>query len=201
VSLGAFERYHQENAWTWERLALTRARVVAGPRWLARRVTKAIDIAVRSAVPDQVAPDTAAMRRRLATEAPPQGLWDIKNRAGGLRDVEFIAQSLVLRHANTVRPAQSTRMQLANLAAAGILSHADAENLIAADRVWRAVLGHLRIAYGRGLPPDALPQHNLNRLGALLDRLAVPWFVDVETRLAGVAAEVRPVFGRYVGEV
>ena len=46
VSLEAFRRYHEADAWTWERMALTRARVIAGPADLRRRVNEAIEAAI-----------------------------------------------------------------------------------------------------------------------------------------------------------
>ena len=100
VSLAGFRRYHAESAWTWERMALTRARVVAGPQALAARVAAAIAAALaQPADPARIRADAAAMRARLARDLPAAGPWDVKHRPGGLMEVEFIAQTLQLVHA------------------------------------------------------------------------------------------------------
>ncbi len=99
VSLSGFRRYHAGSAWTWERMALTRARVVAGPPALRRRVTAAIAEAIASGEAERTLADAAAMRARMARDLPPDGPWDVKLRPGGMVDVEFIAQALQLVHA------------------------------------------------------------------------------------------------------
>ena len=157
VSLGAFERYHEAGgehggAWTWERMALTRARVVAGPPKLRARVDQAIRTAITNAGPaDTIRADAAAMRARLLRDHPPGGPWDVKLRPGGQIEVEFIAQTLQLVHAaahpEVVHP--SIRRALSGLRDAGLLLPADADLLIRADLVWRTVQGLLRITYGR----------------------------------------------------
>ena len=87
-------------AWTWERMALTRARVVAGPPALRARVEAAIRAAIANAGPPaRIRADAAAMRARLLRDLPPGGPWDVKLRPGGQIEVEFIAQALQLVHA------------------------------------------------------------------------------------------------------
>jgi glutamate-ammonia-ligase adenylyltransferase len=199
VSLAAFERYHRADAWTWERLALTRARVVAGPTRLRGRVTRAIGVALAQGDRDAVLPDTLAMRRRLEAELPDQGAWDAKLRPGGLMDVEFIAQALQLVHAREpglLHP--RTRLALSALGAAGVLSRAEADRLVQADRLWRAVQGLLRITGGRTVPA-ALPEATAARMRRVLDRLAPSASSSLEVRLDEVAADVRAAFRRHVG--
>jgi glutamate-ammonia-ligase adenylyltransferase len=202
VSLPAFERYHRENAWTWERLALTRARVVAGPRKLAARVTAAIFQAMRDRDSASVLADTAAMRRRLLAELPPQGVWDIKLRRGGLLEVEFVAQALQLRHAGTpsvLHPA--TRIAFKKLASAGVLDAEEAGRLIAADAVWRATQGLLRIALGRAIPtelPAPLEARLLRRLDGILGSQPDKTMAE---RIGTVAGTVSAAFQRHVGDV
>ncbi len=162
VSLAAFRRYHAERSWTWERMALSRARVVAGPPALRRRVAEAIAEALdRPAVARQtLLRDACAMRARVAVELPARGPWDVKLRQGGLMEVEFIAQTLQLAGGDPRLRHPTTRIGLQRLAAAGMLSRADAARLSEADRRWRAVQGMLRILFGTGLPrslEDAAP--------------------------------------------
>ncbi len=189
VSLSAFTRYHRESAWTWERLALTRARVVAGPAGLRRRVAAAIADALVQGDPEVALPDALAMRRRQIAELRHPAAWDVKHRAGGLIEVEFVAQALQLRHARTPKLlSPTTRMALANLARAGFLDEADAALLIRADVAWRTVQGLLRIMLGRSVPavlPASVEAHLMQALGG----------VDPE----GLGGRVREVFGRVVG--
>ncbi len=201
VSLAAFERYHAESAWTWERLALTRARVVAGPAGLRGRVASALVTALAQGDRAQVPADTLAMRRRLLAEMPPAGPWDVKLRRGGLMELEFIAQSLQLRHADRPRLLSPvTRVALARLADAGVLPQPEAAALIRADAAWRALQGLLRIMLGRAVPA-VLPGHATPRLDRALDRVlgAAPGMTLAE-RVEGVADGVSAAFRRHVGE-
>lgn len=93
----AFRKYQRSEAWTWEHMALTRARVVAGHAQLAGEVEE--EVAGILALPRDAA-ETAAeavkMRALIEEEKPPRDLWDIKLVPGGLIDLEFIAQVAVL---------------------------------------------------------------------------------------------------------
>ena len=81
-------------------MALTRARVVAGPAGAARRIEAAIAEALAAAGDAaRIRADAAAMRARMLRDLPPDGPWDVKLRAGGQIEVEFIAQVLQLMHA------------------------------------------------------------------------------------------------------
>jgi glutamate-ammonia-ligase adenylyltransferase len=199
VSLAALERYHREDAWTWERLALTRARVVAGPARLRRRVEAAIGRALRS--PGRgadIRADTRAMRLRVLHELPPRGPWDVKLRAGGLLDVEFCAQALQLMHASRPGVLQTvTRDALAALARAGVLPAADTALLVEADHSWRAIQGLLRIMAGRVIPETLSPQVAQRIAGVT----GLPAGEEaIASRLDDMAAGVREVFRRYIGE-
>ena len=91
VSLESFRRYHEWDAWTWERMALTRARVVAGPAAFRQRVNQAIEAAIRRQQdPERIRLNATSMRGRMARDLRPHGPWDVKQRPGGLIDIEFI---------------------------------------------------------------------------------------------------------------
>ena len=99
-NLAGFARYQRESAWTWEHMALTRARPVAGDMALRDRIADAIGSVLASKRdPTRLLVDVADMRRRIADENPRPSIWDLKYRRGGLIDLEFIAQYLVLREA------------------------------------------------------------------------------------------------------
>src|SRR5262249_27713523 len=100
TSIASFESYQRHEAWTWEHLALTRARVVSGPPALAARVEAVINDVLRLPRDAQaLASDVVDMRRAIAAEKRDDARWDLKYAAGGLIDLEFIAQYLQLAHA------------------------------------------------------------------------------------------------------
>ena len=201
VSLGSFRRYHAESAWTWERMALTRARVVAGPAALRERIdTALVEALATPRDPGQIRADAAAMRARMLRDLPPDGPWDVKLRPGGQVEVEFVAQVLQLVHAHA-HPgicSPTTRIALQRLAKAGLLPADDADLLIGADRVWRTVQGMLRITVGRGARdalPDASAQALLRAVGSATDLDALRASLDT------LAQQVRGAFVRHVGEI
>ena len=200
VSLAGFHRYHADSAWTWERMALTRARVVAGPPALRAQVASAIADALAAAGdPARIRADAAAMRARMQRDLPPDGPWDVKQRAGGMIDVEFIAQVLQLVHgaAHPSVCSPTTRVALRRLAEAGLLPAPDAVLLLRADRVWRTVQGMLRITVGRDAG-ETLPEASARPLLRAMGARDLP---ALRVELDALAAEVRRAFVRYVGAV
>ncbi len=207
VSLAAFQRYHAEDAWTWERMALTRARVVAGPPGLRRKVETAIRAALQR--PDAAArarPDAVAMRERLLRDLPPEGPWDVKLGRGGLVEVDFISQALQLIHArdHPAVLAPNTCEALRRLAAVGALSVAEANDLIAANRLWRTVSGLLRLTVGRW-KDDTLPDSAASALVHACARMmpgAPPVdLAGLRTQMAQRARDVREIFERRLGRL
>jgi [glutamine synthetase] adenylyltransferase / [glutamine synthetase]-adenylyl-L-tyrosine phosphorylase len=136
TSLASFISYQMTEAWTWEHLALTRARVLSGAPELAQKV-EAIRrevIALKGQGPS-VVKDVAEMRQRLAEAKPNAGGWDAKFGAGRLMDVELLAQTMALLAAS---PARSVETQLAAGVKAAKLSHSDQTALLDAYRFcWR----------------------------------------------------------------
>ena len=204
VSLAGFRRYHAESAWTWERMALTRARVVAGPPALRARVASAIADAVASGDPARARADAAAMRARMARDLPPDGPWDVKLRPGGMIDVEFLAQALQLVHAQAhpeiCRP--TTRIALRALGEGELLPAEDVALLVHADHVWRTVQGMLRITVGRAAQAE-LPEATLRPLlrAATAAGVAAVDSAGLRATLDALAREVRAAFVRHVGEI
>ena len=103
-SLAAFRDYQRDEAWTWERLALTRARPVAGPPDLSAEVEALRrETLARSVPPDRLEADVADMRRRLSEARPARGSWDVTAGPGGMRDVELYGQALALLRGRRAR--------------------------------------------------------------------------------------------------
>ncbi|MBV8094866.1 MAG: bifunctional [glutamine synthetase] adenylyltransferase/[glutamine synthetase]-adenylyl-L-tyrosine phosphorylase [Acetobacteraceae bacterium] len=205
VSLTSFRRYHAHDAWTWERMALTRARVVAGLPGLCARMEAAIREAIVAAgEPQRIQTDAAAMRARVERDLPPHSYWDVKLRAGGQMEVEFIAQTLQLVHARDDARicSPTTRIALARLAEAGFLSAEDFALLTRADRLWRTVQGMLRLMVGRRLL-DNVPEASASALLYAVRQAGteVDTIEALRPALDEMAGEVRAAFIRLVGEV
>ncbi len=118
-SFTAFRKYQRENAWTWEHQALTRARFVAGDAHLGAAFEAEREAILRlDRDPRKLADDVAEMRRRMAAGHPNRtALFDLKHDPGGMVDIEFTVQYLVLAHAN--RHPELTR-NAGNIALLGI---------------------------------------------------------------------------------
>jgi glutamate-ammonia-ligase adenylyltransferase len=132
TSLQSFTTYQETEAWTWEHLALTRARVLAGEPSLGADVEGfRRGLLVRKGQGATVVTDVAAMRARLQAAKPALGPWDAKNGPGRLMDIELAAQTVALIAGS---PARGVERQIA--AGTGIsLPETDAQVLALAYRL------------------------------------------------------------------
>ncbi len=147
-SFEAFAAYHEKSAWTWEHMALTRARIVSGPEPLRRRVEGVIrDTLTRNRDPGTLVFDVADMRARQDAEHHTDFIWDAKYLRGGLVDIEFIAQYLQLCHAHAHPEVLSpnTKEAIEILRDVGGLASDVAEDLLEALGFWQALQGMLRL--------------------------------------------------------
>jgi glutamate-ammonia-ligase adenylyltransferase len=147
-ALTGFAHYLAQDAWTWEHMALTRARVVAGDIALGERVMAAISSALlRPRDPERLRLDVAEMRERIAAQYPAPSPWAIKHARGGVVDVEFIAQYLMLRGAPRAPWVLSpnTAEAFERLGAAGVLTPRMAAELAEAARLWQQIQAMLRL--------------------------------------------------------
>jgi glutamate-ammonia-ligase adenylyltransferase len=197
--LSSFTGYQQSSAWTWEKLALTRARVVAGDRALGSRVEKVIKAALRSAVanPD-LRRDVIDMRRQMVSQIGSAGPWDIKHSRGGLIDVEFIAQYLQLAHAgqhpDTLH--QNTKAALSALEEAGLLVRSDGQTLRRACALYHRLTQVLRLCVAGDFEPAAASS-SLGRLVAAA--CEEPDLASAEARLRDSQLAVAETFQRLIG--
>lgn len=190
----SFAEYQAHEAWTWEHMALTRARVIsASPAFRAR-----IEEIIRSALtrprpPGGVARDVADMRRAIALEKGEEDHWDLKYAAGGLLDIDFIAQYLQLVHASQ-KPEildVSTVQVLENAVRLGVLPQASAEVLRAAARLYHDLTQILRLCVSEGLTPETAGDALLQVMARAGD---APDFSSLEARVMETQAEVRRLF-------
>ncbi|MDI2112451.1 bifunctional [glutamine synthetase] adenylyltransferase/[glutamine synthetase]-adenylyl-L-tyrosine phosphorylase [Commensalibacter nepenthis] len=211
VSLTSFKRYHKEEAWTWERMALTRARVIGGPLKLQKRITKTIQHALSNAPHNlsnkNVLKDATNMRARLLRDAPPNSVWDVKHLTGGLMEVEFIAQTLQLTAKNPDIFHPCTRIALRNLAKYGIIDLKDAKILIQADSFWRNLQSLLRIFFGK-LPPKDITTDLTPAIIEVMSRdllktatQDIQAITQIQEKAEMIGKQVRTIFIKYIGSL
>ncbi|MCH8926531.1 MAG: bifunctional [glutamine synthetase] adenylyltransferase/[glutamine synthetase]-adenylyl-L-tyrosine phosphorylase [Proteobacteria bacterium] len=194
TTLAGWRRYYQADSWTWEHMALSRARVVAGDPDLGARIEAAIGAVLTAPHdPDKLLIDVAEMRARIEREHPAKTIWSVKFLRGGLTDLEFLAQYLLLRHAHDHPQIidASTQAVFAKLAEAGLLGPSLARRLIAATRLIRQVQGMLRLTAAPAFDADS----GTEGLKASLARAAgMADFASLRETLIATAAEVHEVF-------
>ncbi len=198
TSLAAFERYHQNQAWTWEHMALTRLRPIAGDFELGKTVETIAERVINSGDRDPRTQDILEMRDRLLRDKPSKGQWDLKMRRGGLIDLEFITQHAIL----TADPHQSLKPQLRaahqQLLETGVWSQAEHDELSQALTFLQALQQVQRMAHD-----DVTASQDLSN--ALKDRLcratACDGFEQLSDRLEAVAARVTDIFQKKIGSL
>ncbi len=199
TSLNAFRRYQQNEAWTWEHLALTRARVIAGAPAFAERIEGVLrEILTRPRDPDQLAAEVADMRARIAEQHREDRAWDVKHRRGGLMDVEFIVQYLQLCHGAAHPEALHPNMAeaLRRLAAAGVIEAEAAAELEAGLALWHRIQAMQRLLVEHFFEEDSLPEGlraTLAESGGAAD------FDALKERMAAASERMRAHFERLIG--
>jgi glutamate-ammonia-ligase adenylyltransferase len=149
--IDAFEKYQQENAWTWEHQALIRARAICGDPHLREGFDRIRHNTLNQPRDrEQLRHDVRDMRRRLLEEIPlkDKAAFDLKQSRGGIVDIEFLVQYLVLayshRHPNLTQWTDNVRL-LVTLIDSGLIEHATAYRLREAYLTYRAAVHRLSL--------------------------------------------------------
>jgi len=194
TQLRSFVDYQRSEAWTWEHMALTRARPVAGPPELRAAVEAAVrDSLVWPRDATKIAADVREMRERIFKEKGSDDIWNLKHARGGLVDVEFIAQYLQLVHASE-HPGvldQNTIEAYRKLRDAGVLSPEHADVLIPATRLLHDLTQILRLCLEGRFDPATAPA-GLEGLLAVAGE--APNFGELEERLRSQQQQVAELF-------
>jgi glutamate-ammonia-ligase adenylyltransferase len=200
TQLAGFASYQENEAWTWEHMALTRARVVSASPAFKARVEQVIrKVLRRPRDAGLIAGDVVEMRSAIAKEKGDGDRWDLKYAAGGLIDLEFIAQYLQLVHAARLPDILDT-------STAGVLDKAwrlrvlpveDAEVLRPAVRLYHDLTQILRLCLAGPFDPKTAGPGLLRLLVRAAD---VPDFAALEATLIETQARVRESFVRILGK-
>jgi glutamate-ammonia-ligase adenylyltransferase len=198
--IDSFRAYQEDEAWTWEHLALTRARVVYATPDFAPRVEAVIrDVLCRERYVETVAADVVEMRAAIAEEFGDQERWNLKYVAGGLIDLEFIAQYLQLVHAAASPEIldTSTARVLDKASGLGLISAEDAEVLRPAARLYNNLLQILRLCISSPFDPKSA---GAGLLGLLARAGDMPDFSTLDAHLRETQTRVRASFVRILGK-
>ena len=161
VHIDGFRDYQNSRAWTWEHMALTRARVVAAPTQLKIRIEDTIDSVLgMRRDSEKLLMDVAEMRERIDREHGTDDPWQVKHVRGGLVDLEFICQFFILRYASQ-HPSiavQNSASALHALSDAGLIDSELSDELAEATILHRNVQGFLRQTLQTAFNEDSAPQ-------------------------------------------
>lgn len=156
TSWTSFRNYQKDEAWTWEHLALTRARAVTGPDTLVSAI-ESFRCTILEAPRDRatVLADVADMRARIASAKTPEGLWDAKTGAGRLQDIELVAQAGALLSGLGAR---NVTAGLDGAVACGWLSPEEGAVLHDAYALYWEVLSAVRLITAGELPENGMAE-------------------------------------------
>ena len=203
TQLSSFVAYQMKEAETWEHMAMTRARVVAGDASLMQEVEAARNNILRQRRGANLRQDVADMRRLIAQEKGDgregeSALFALKYASGGLIDIEFVAQFLALKHAHEWP--DMTQRETAQLIRAagehGLVSPEEAQVLAAAHDLFTNVTQVLNVLVDRAVTSQAESEAVQHRLAAMV---GLPGFAHLERELADARAGVKGVFDAIIG--
>jgi glutamate-ammonia-ligase adenylyltransferase len=200
TQIDGFRSYQEREAWTWEHMALTRARVVSGPPDLAARIEAVIGgVLRRKRSAQKIAGDVVEMRAAIAKEKGDANPWDFKYVAGGLVDIEFIAQYLQLTHAAATPEIldTSTARTLEKASRLGVLKPEDAEVLRPAVRLFHDLTQILRLCLPTVFDPKTASSGVLTLLARAAD---LPDFAALQAHVEETQRQVRASFVRILGK-
>ena len=192
--IDAFAEYQERDAWSWEHMALTRARVISASPAFRDRIEAIIrNVLTRHRSDMAVAHDVVTMRQAIAEEKGESELWDLKHAAGGITDIDFIAQYLQLVYAEThpeiLNP--NTLQVLHTATRLDILSSPLSQTLRAAGRLYHDLTQILRLCVSDKFVPETAGEGLLRALARAGD---APDFSTLEARVRETQSEVRRIF-------
>jgi len=198
--VSGFADYQDKSAWSWEHMALTRARVIAGTPALATDVREIIlNVLTRRRDKEQLVCHIADMRERIDKERFTENVWKLKHVRGGLLDLEFIAQYFQLREACNYPEiiAAETDKVFERLAACGVIEREAALDMAKACRLLRRLQALLRLTVGVSREENHYPAGV--RL-ALAEAARVETFDEVKALLMATEEKVRGYYAGFIDQ-
>lgn len=196
TNIHSFSKYQREEAWTWERQALVRARPVAGDKVLVERVEKEIaEILALLMDRKKIRKEIAEMRETLRQEKPAKNGFDVKMLDGGMIDIEFITQWTRLAG---IADSSSGQQTPAILSAADeeTLPVAQKELLLQAYEFFNSVLQIQRVCLEGDFDPQDAEKGFIR---VLAEQVSQPDLRAVEAELARYAKAVSAIFRKLIG--
>tara|TARA_Y100001960_G_C14775069_1_gene882650 strand:+ start:1905 stop:4880 length:2976 start_codon:yes stop_codon:yes gene_type:complete len=157
VHIDGFRDYQKSRAWTWEHMALTRARVIVAPPAFRNQLEELIKTIIRlPRNPISLLADVANMHERVERKHGTNDIWQVKYARGGLLELEFLCQYLILRHArqHQLTANGGTIDSILELRDTGAIDETLVEELSSALRLMRNTQGFLRQTLQTGLVED-----------------------------------------------
>jgi glutamate-ammonia-ligase adenylyltransferase len=196
VQFSGFVSYQREEAELWEHMALTRARVLSADEGFAQPVETAVrEVVGRERKIEEVRGQARAMRDLISAEKGEGNGWDLKLAPGGLTDLDFLAQFLVLSHANRI-PALigiDTETVFATAGQEGLIGSDDASRLRSAHRLLDDVFQWQRLTVEGPFDPDTVSPTIFKRLASVV---GLPGTEQLRSQLEETRRDVRKIFER-----
>jgi len=194
ISVSAFDKYFSESAWTFEFMALTRARVITGNPALKERLKDVLEKQlIRPRASEVLVQDIWVLRKKVTREFGNDDPWNLKYAHGGIMDLYFLVQYFLLLHAHAI-PALLTPFNesaLSMLIQHKLIDPADGQALIAANHFLNTLLTLLRLCGGSAFKEETAPEGLKSRVAATLQ---LPNFDSVKAALLATLVTVKSQF-------
>ena len=199
AQIEGFEAYLMNDAWTWEHLALVRARFISGSPAMQTRFERIrAETLSRPRNSVELAAEVDSMRQRMTKAFKGDSPWDVKHRRGGLVDTGFISQFLVLAHAadepTLITPRKTDDISRA-AASAGLITSAEAEDLNTAEIFWLGLQTLLRLT-GADSTQERLTRPAIQ--AEIAQGLGLPDLPQVEAAAADHAAQTMALYRKII---
>ena len=194
TKLESFISYQKKEAWTWEHMALTRARPITGPKALKQALNEAITETLAAKRDSQeLAKAVHEMRLKIEQEKATTNPWNLKQVRGGLVDLEFISQYLQLAHASAHPTCLNTNTELMfeGLKGRNLLPKAALETALEAAHTYNSLIQMIRLCAEKGFTPENASESLKQRLA---DTLNLPTFSALEDKLRTTQEEVHQLY-------
>ncbi|MCA9078544.1 MAG: glutamine synthetase adenylyltransferase [Planctomycetaceae bacterium] len=201
TNIDGFVDYLRSSGQLWEKQAVLKARCIAGNQLVGSQLLQRLSPIVFDVSPDDVRANVREMKQRIETQLTKTGReWgDVKSGQGGIRDIEFITQSLQLIHGR-VHPgirSISTLDALVRLANYGVIQADEYRRLSTAYMFLRTIEHALQLMHNK--QTHSLPQDR-KELGYLARRLDFPGPDEFQAHYEQHCREVRTIFDSYLNE-